>query len=295
MVCGPTASGKTALAVSVARHFNTQIISADSRQFYRETEIGTAKPSAEELAIVTHHFINSNTIFENFSVADFEKAALAKLEELFQSNPIVVMVGGSGLYLQAIYQGFDDIPESDVQERRNWNQFYQEKGLTFLQEQLLKLDPEYYNIVDLQNPQRIIRALEVSSFSGKPFSSFLSKKKKERDFEIIKIGLNPDRKILYDRINYRVDQMTEKGLIKEARQLLPYRHLNALNTVGYKELFDAFEQNTDVKEALEKIKQNTRRFAKRQITWFKKDGEIKWFVSAEVEPVLDYINCSIGL
>ena len=293
-VCGPTAAGKTALAIELAKYFQTEIISADSRQFYRETEIGTAKPSQEELAAVLHHFINSHSIIEKFSVADFEKAALAKLEELFQQHEIVVMVGGSGLYLQAVYQGFDDLPNAEPQERERWNQAYQEFGLEYLQNQLKILDPEYYGQVDLQNPQRIIRALEVSASTGKPFSSFLTKTKKARDFKIIKIGINPERAILYNRINLRVDEMVENGLVKEALNLLPQQHLNALNTVGYKELFEAFDKKTPVKEAIELIKQNTRRFAKRQITWFKKDQEILWFDSPDLQAVLAVLLPLLG-
>ncbi|WP_299284391.1 tRNA (adenosine(37)-N6)-dimethylallyltransferase MiaA [uncultured Mucilaginibacter sp.] len=293
-VCGPTAAGKTTLAIELAKYFQTEIISADSRQFYRETEIGTAKPSTEELAAVPHHFINSHSITENFSVADFEKAALTKLEELFQQHKIVLMVGGSGLYLQAIYQGFDDLPNAEPQEREHWNQAYQEFGLEYLQNQLKILDPEYYEQVDLQNPQRIIRALEISASTGKPFSSFLTKTKKERDFKIIKIGINPERAILYERINNRVDEMVKNGLVKEASDLLPQQHLNALNTVGYKEIFDAFNKKTPVKEALTLIKQNTRHFAKRQITWFKKDQEILWFDSPDLQAVLSVLLPLIG-
>lgn len=288
-ICGPTAAGKTAVAIELAQHFNTEIISADSRQFYRETETGTAKPSALELATVPHHFINSHSITESFSVADFEKAALENLEQLFIKHQIVLISGGSGLYLKAVYQGFDEMPEINPQERAKWNQRYQEFGLSYLQEQLQIFDPEYHKQVDLQNPQRIIRALEVSSSTGKPFSSLLTKTEKERDFKIIKIGINPERSVLYDRINQRVDAMVKNGLVKEAQQLLPYQHLNALNTVGYKELFEAFTENIPVKEAIEKIKQNTRRFAKRQITWFKKDTEIMWFNSADAKPILAYI------
>ncbi|RYE36733.1 MAG: tRNA (adenosine(37)-N6)-dimethylallyltransferase MiaA [Sphingobacteriaceae bacterium] len=288
-VCGPTAAGKTAIAIQLAKKFNTEIISADSRQFYRETEIGTAKPSQIELDSVPHHFINSHSIQDKVSVADFEKSALQKLETLFQQHDVVLMVGGSGLFLQAIYQGLDNLPEISTQEREKWNALYQKFGLNYLQEQLKILDPEYYKQVDLQNPQRIIRALEVSS-NGKPFSSYLTKSKKQRPFKIIKIGINPDRTILYNQINLRVDEMVEKGLVKEALQLQSYQHLNALNTVGYKELFEAFNKNTPVKEAIEKIKQNTRNFAKRQITWFKKDLEIVWFNAADLEPILNYLS-----
>lgn len=293
-VCGPTATGKTAIGIQLAQYFHTEIISADSRQFYKEMEIGTAKPSAEELALVPHHFINSNSIHDRVSVADFEKAALEKLEELFQIYNVVIVVGGSGLFLQAIYQGFDDLPETSLDNREKWNQLYQDFGLSYLQEQLKIFDPDYYQQVDLQNPQRIIRALEVSSSNEKPFSAFLTQNKKARPFNIIKIGINPERSALYNRINQRVDLMVQNGLIKEVQELLPYQHLNSLNTVGYKELFEAFNQNTTVKEALEKIKQNTRRFAKRQITWFKKDQEIRWFDTANLEPILDYLLQLIG-
>ncbi|WP_419801087.1 tRNA (adenosine(37)-N6)-dimethylallyltransferase MiaA [Mucilaginibacter sp.] len=288
-VCGPTAAGKTAIAINLAQHFKTEIISADSRQFYRETEIGTAKPNAEELNSVPHHFINSHSIKDKVSVADFETIALQKLDGLFQKHPVVIMVGGSGLFLQAIYQGLDELPKISDFEREKWNNLYQEFGLNYLQEQLQLLDPEYYRQVDLQNPQRIIRALEVSAV-GKPFSSFLTKNKKQRPFDIVKIGINPDRAILYNQINLRVDEMVENGLIKEASQLQRYQHLNALNTVGYKELFEAFDKKIPIKEAIEKIKQNTRNFAKRQITWFKKDSEIVWFESANIDLILSYLS-----
>lgn len=293
-VSGPTAAGKTALGIELAQYFHTEIISADSRQFYREMEAGTAKPSAEELTVVLHHFINSHSITDQFSVADFEKAAIQKLEELFQTHSVVILVGGSGLFLQAVYQGFDEMPDVDPQEREKWNRLYREFGLDYLQSQLQVFDPEYYNQVDLQNPQRIIRALEVCSSTGKNFSSLRTKNKKERPFKIIKIGISPKRAVLYDRINRRVDTMVENGLVKEALALQPQQHLNALNTVGYKELFEAFNQNIPVKEAIEKIKQNTRRFAKRQITWFKKDPEMVWFESPDMKPVLQYILTLIG-
>ncbi len=292
-VCGPTAAGKTALAIQLAQHFETEIISADSRQFYKETNAGTAKPSDQELNLAQHHFINSHSVSERFSVADFEKAAIEKINQLFQTQSVVIVVGGSGLYLQAIYQGFDEMPDVDFQEREKWNRLYQENGLEYLQTQLKILDPEYYHQVDLQNPQRIIRALEVSS-PGKPFSSLFTKTKKQRNFSMIKIGINPARNVLYDRINQRVDLMVENGLIKEAQELLHCQHLNALNTVGYKEIFDAFNQNTPIKEAIEKIKQNTRRFAKRQVTWFKKDQEIKWFDCADLDLILDYLLPLVG-
>lgn len=293
-VCGPTAAGKTALTVDLAKYFQTEIISADSRQFYQETEIGTAKPSVEELVAIPHYFINSHSITENFSVAAFEKTALQKLEELFQNHQVVLIVGGSGLYLQALYQGFDDLPDTKPEERERWNRLYQEFGLEYLQNQLKNFDPDYYNQVDLQNPQRIIRALEVSSSTGKPFSSFLTKNKKERNFKIIKIGINPERTGLYNRINQRVDEMVKNGLVEEALTLFPNQHLNALNTVGYKELFEAFNKNTPIKEAIELIKQNTRRFAKRQITWFKKDRDILWFDSPDLETVLAAILPLVG-
>jgi tRNA dimethylallyltransferase len=276
VITGATASGKTSLAIQLAKKFKTVIISADSRQFYREMSIGTAKPTDEELASVKHYFINSHSITDSFTVGDFEKEGLRLLAELFQDHDKVIMAGGSGLFIKAVCEGFDDLPEADAGVRKRLNLTFNDHGLGALQEKLKISDPEYYSVVDLNNPQRIIRALEVFESTGKPFSSYRLNTKNYRPFRIIKLGLNWPREILYERINNRVDNMIKQGLIEEVRGLLPYRHLNALNTVGYSELFDYFDGKNTLPLTIERIKQNTRRFAKRQLTWFKKDKEIIW-------------------
>jgi len=277
VIAGPTAIGKTAAAIQLARRFKTVIISADSRQFYREMSIGTAKPTIEELATARHHFINSHAVTESFTVADFEKQSLELLDELFKTKDSVILVGGSGLYIKAICEGFDNIPSVAPEIREKLNSGFAEKGITYLQEKLRVVDPEYYKQVDIQNPQRVIRALEIFEGTGKPFSSYRLAGINTRPFNIIKIGLNLPRDVLYERINQRVDNMMQQGLEDEVKSLLPYRHLNALNTVGYSELFDYFDGNSDLSSAIESIKQNTRRFAKRQLTWFRKDKDINWF------------------
>lgn len=279
VIAGPTAVGKTAAAIKLARQLNTEIISADSRQFYREMSIGTAKPDAEELSQAKHHFIDSHSITENFTVGDFEKQALQLLDELFKTHDDVIMVGGSGLFIQAVTQGFDDLPTANPAIRERLNQLFAERGIEYLQDKLKTADPYYYQEVDLNNPQRLIRALEVFEATGKPFSSYRKAIRNRRPFETVKIALNLPREILYDYINQRVDLMVKRGLIEEVRALLPYRHLNALNTVGYSELFDYFDGKIDLDTAISLIKQNTRRFAKRQLTWFRKDKEIKWVMA----------------
>jgi tRNA dimethylallyltransferase len=277
VIAGPTAVGKTTVAIKLAQQFKTEIISADSRQFYREMSIGTAKPSAEELSQAKHHFIDSHSVTETFNVGDFEKQSLQLLNELFKTHDKVIMAGGSGLFIQAVTQGFDELPVADAAIRNGLNQELSEKGIQFLQGKLKESDPVYYEQVDLNNPQRLIRALEVFQTTGKPFSSYRKATINKRPFHIIKIGLNLPRDILYQRINQRVDVMIDQGLVEEVRSLLPCRHLNALNTVGYSELFDYLDGKTDLNTAIELIKQNTRRFAKRQLTWFRKDKEIKWY------------------
>ncbi|CAN5319960.1 tRNA (adenosine(37)-N6)-dimethylallyltransferase MiaA [soil metagenome] len=276
VISGPTASGKTAAAIQLARHFKTVIVSADSRQLYRETSIGTAKPNEDELAAAQHYFINSHSITEPFSVGDFETECLALLDELFEAHPIVILTGGSGLYIKAICEGFDELPVADAGVRDKLNQELIDKGISSLQERLKIADPVYYHQVDLNNPQRIIRALEVFETTGKPFSSYRKSTINKRPFNIIKLGLNLPRAALYKRINGRVDDMINQGLVEEVRSLLPHRHLNALNTVGYSELFDYFDEKTPLPAAIEMVKQNTRRFAKRQLTWFSRDKEIHW-------------------
>jgi len=282
VIAGPTASGKTAAAIRLAQYFNTVILSADSRQFYKEMSIGTAKPDAEELSAATHHFIDSHSINDLFSVGDFEKQGLALLNELFKVHNVVILVGGSGLYIKALCEGFDDIPQSNEGVRELLNNELAQNGIAPLQQELKSVDPDYYNEVDINNPQRIIRALEVYRSTGQPFSSYRKAAINKRPFRCVKIALDLPRDVLYGRINNRVDIMVEQGLINEVQSLLPYRLLNALNTVGYSELFDYFDGKTDIGKAIELIKQNTRRFAKRQLTWFRKDKEIHWLKPEEV-------------
>ena len=290
IIAGPTAIGKTALAISLAKHFKTEIISADSRQFYREMNIGTAKPSEAELKEVKHHLINSHSVLDQFNAGDFEKESIELINKLFLNHDQVIMVGGSGLFINAVSHGFDQLPIATEEIRNYFNTILEEKGIKFLQDQLKKIDPVYYKEVDIYNPQRIIRALEVFECSGKTFSSLRTNIKKQRPFNIVKIGLNTDRNIVYERINLRVDQMIKDGLIKEVEGLKSFRHLNPLNTVGYSEIFDYLEGKSNREEAIEKIKQNTRRFAKRQLTWFKKSEDIKWYKPDELEPIIQYLN-----
>lgn len=294
VIVGPTAIGKTALAITLAKQFSTEIISADSRQFFREMEIGTAKPSAEELAAVPHHFINSHSIQTLFSTGDFELQALRLISELFKQKDILIMVGGSGLYIDAVCKGLDEMPETDLKVREQLNQLFVAEGLEPVKKQLSQLDPEYFQKVDQSNPQRMIRGLVFVLSTGQKLSSFLTNSKKQRPFKILKIGLNMDRALLYERINLRVDQMMENGLFDEVRGLEQYRHLNALNTVGYAELFDSIEGKITLNEAVDKIKQNTRRFAKRQLTWFRKDDSTAWFEPNQVDAVISYINKNLS-
>jgi tRNA dimethylallyltransferase len=292
VVAGPTAVGKTVAAIELAKHFNTVVVSADSRQFFREMAIGTAKPNVAELATVKHYFIDSHSIAEPFSVGDFEKQGLALLDKLFKTHDHVILAGGSGLYIKAICEGFDDLPTADPSIREKLNQELEEKGIESLQQKLKLADPVYYEEVDLDNPQRIIRALEVFESSGKPISSYRQATVNKRPFNIIKLALNLPREVLYNRINERVNIMVQQGLLAEVSELLPYRHLNALNTVGYTELFDYFDGKTSLDKAIEMIKQNTRRFAKRQLTWFRKDGLFHWFLANDPD-LLDQMISTI--
>ena len=276
-VVGPTAIGKTSLAISLAKHYKTEIVSADSRQFFKEMQIGTAVPSKEELATIPHHFIQHKSIFESYSVGDFEKEAIALLGNLFKKHDFVIMVGGSGLYVDAITKGLDEFPEVDPGVREELNKKLNENGIVELQNQLKLLDETHYAKIDIENPHRLIRALEVCIGSGLPYSSFLNKKNSKRLFKTITIGLKADRPIIYDRINQRVDIMIKEGLTKEARTMYPHRALNALQTVGYKELFNHFDGEWDLYFAISEIKKNTRRFAKRQLTWYRKNENLIWF------------------
>ncbi len=276
-VVGPTAIGKTALSIQLARHFKTEIISCDSRQFYQEMQIGTAVPDADELAAAPHHFIQNRSITEDYNVGQFEKDALEKLSELFKEHEIVIMVGGSGLYVDAVLKGLDHFPDVDDNIRTRLMEDLEEFGIAHLQQQLQSLDPISYHSIAIDNPQRLLRALEVSIGTGTPFSTFKNKPKAPRPFHSIKIGINAERSVIYDRINKRVDLMMEQGLLNEVTKLVPYKHLNALQTVGYKELFMHLENECSLETAISEIKKNTRRFAKRQLTWFKKDPNILWF------------------
>src|SRR6185437_12354032 len=284
VIAGPTAAGKTALAIELAKYYKTVIVSADSRQFYREMSIGTAKPSTKELAAAKHYFINSLSVTEIYTAGDYEKECLELLNTLFENHNVVIIAGGSGLFIKALCEGFDEFPDAKAGIREKLNKEFNDKGITALQERLKIVDPEYFEQVDINNRQRVIRALEVFESTGKPFSSFRKSAVNRRPFNIVKIGLTLPRDILYARINGRVDDMIAQGLLEEVKSLLPYRHFNALNTVGYSEFFDYFDGKTDLASAIELIKQNTRRFAKRQLTWFRKDKEINWFDANEPDP-----------
>ncbi len=290
VIAGPTAVGKTDFAIKLAQYLETEIISADSRQFYKELNIGTAKPSPKELSLIKHHFIGSHSIHDYYNVAQFETEVLNLLDSLFKKYNEVIMVGGSGLYIDAVCNGIDELPDVDEELRQELNEIYEEEGITAIQEKLKFLDPEFYETIDKSNPKRIIRALEVCIATGQKYSEQRSNKNKERSFEIIKVGLNKDREQLYERINLRVDQMVSSGLVEEATGLFESRHLNALNTVGYKELFDHFLGNITLEKAIEKIKTNSRRYAKRQLTWFRKNESYKWFNPNELEEVIDLIK-----
>ncbi len=281
LIVGPTAVGKTAVAVQLAQQFNTEIISADSRQCYREMNIGVARPSAVELATVPHHFIATHSITDEVNAGVFEQYALAKAEELFQQHPVIVMTGGTGLYINAFVAGIDVMPPIPQAIRENIIRTYQEKGLAWLQEAIQQKDPAFWAVAEQQNPQRLMRALEFVEATEQSITTYRSGKKEERPFKVIIIGLEMPRELLNERINSRVDMMMESGLLEEATILFPSRHLNALQTVGYQELFDHFEGKTSLPKAVELIKQHTRQYAKRQMTWFKKNSSIQWVNAAE--------------
>lgn len=294
LVVGPTAVGKTDLCLNLAKKFKTEIVSCDSRQFYREMNLGTAKPTSDELKLVPHHFINSLSIEQDYDVRKFERDALILLDELFSKNKTVIMTGGSGLFADAIVNGLDEMPEVAPEIRAEIISEYEEKGLAFLQEELATNDPEYFKTVDQKNPQRLMRALEIWRGTGKKFSSFRVKSKKERPFEVIKIGLERNREELYARIDLRMDQMIAAGLFKEAEALFGKRHLNALQTVGYSEIFGLLEEKYNKEEAIRLLKRNSRRYAKRQMTWFKKDESIKWFSPENQDEILAYLEDQIA-
>ena len=289
-VVGPTAVGKTAMAIALAKHYRTEILSADSRQFYREMTIGTAKPSPEELAKAKHHFIDSHSVTDTYSAGDFERDALVLLAQLFKIHDVVVLVGGSGLFVRALTEGLDDLPKAPDETRDRLNAEYAQYGLAPLQDRLRAIDPEHYEATDFQNPQRVIRALEVYETTGNPISYYQQKNATKRPFRVVTIGLNTDRALLYDRINARVDRMMASGLLDEAKALLPYKSNPALLTVGYAELFDYLEGQIALEDAVDSIKQNSRRYAKRQITWFKKHGGTTWFEPNDTEGVLRFLD-----
>lgn len=294
VVLGPTGSGKTDLAVALARHFATEIISTDSRQFYRGMPIGTAQPTEEQLATVKHHFIADRLPEEELSAGGYEREALERLESLFKSHDMVVAVGGSGLYIDALCEGFDDLPSDTREVREELMQRLSTEGLEALVEELRVRDEEYWKVVDRRNPARIVRALEVCIASGKPYSTQRTATKRERPFDVVKIGVLWDREELYDRINRRVDMMVEEGLEQEARSVYHLRHLSSLQTVGYREFFDYFDGTTSREEAIELIKRNTRRYAKRQMTWFRRDTSTHWLAPDELDWAITLVEKALG-
>ena len=290
VIVGATGSGKTDLSIGVAEHFGAPIISTDSRQFYRGMAIGTAQPTAGQRARVEHHLVDCLDVTEDFNCGAYERVALERLAELFEKHDTVVAVGGSGLYVKALCEGMDDLPDAEPALRAELMQRLENEGLASLVEQLRELDEVYYNEVDRCNPQRVLRAVEVCLTTGQPYSSLRKGGSKQRDFEIVKVGIDYPREELYDRINRRVDMMMEDGLEAEARAMLPQRHLNALQTVGFSELFDYFDGTISKEDAVELIKRNSRRYAKRQMTWFRRDKDIRWFEKPTAEAVVAYLE-----
>ena len=289
VITGPTAVGKTALCLDIAKYFDIPIINADSRQIYRELRIGTARPTDEEMREVKHYFVGTLGLEDYYSASLFEHQVLELLEKLFKDSDYALMAGGSMMYIDAVCDGIDDIPTIDDQTRAMMKKRLEEEGLSMLCEELQRLDPEYYQIVDRQNPKRVVHALEICTMTGQTYTSFRKREKKQRPFRIVKIGLNRARDELYNRINARVDQMMENGLLKEASEMYPLRDLNALNTVGYKELFEYFNGRWSLEEAVERIKGNTRRYARKQLTWYKKDPQIMWFHPDQKQDIINYI------
>ena len=293
VVVGATGSGKTDLSLRLATHFASPILSTDSRQVYRGIPIGTAQPTAEQLAAVEHHFIASHELDDNFNCGEYEVQALARLEELFHKHDTVIAVGGSGLYIQALCEGMDDLPQADEELRKRLTERLQNEGIESLAADLQRLDPVYYEQVDRCNPSRVLRAVEVCLQTGKPYSSLRTGERRKRNFNIVKVGIDWEREALYDRINRRVDMMIADGLEAEARAVYPLRHLNSLQTVGYREMFDYFDGKISREEAIELIKRNSRRYAKRQMTWFRRDSEISWFSPAGIDEMVVFLENKI--
>jgi len=290
IIAGPTAVGKTDLAIRLARYYGTEIINADSRQVYHEMKTGTAVPSPSQLAQVKHHLVGHRSVHQPYNASCFEMEAIEILDNLFTQRDVVIMAGGSGMYIEAVCHGIDDIPSVDPQIRERLQQEYLESGLAGMQDRLSSLDPEYFHKVDLNNPKRILKALEISEMTGRPYSTFLTGRAKKRNFFPVRLGINIQREELHTRINRRVDLMMENGLVNEARGLYPYRELNALNTVGYKELFDYFDGTCSLDEAVQKIKDHTRQYARRQLTWFRKQKDTKWFLPDGDELIVTFVN-----
>lgn len=290
VIAGPTAVGKTALSLLLAKKFSTEIISADSRQVYREMTIGTAKPTEEELREVKHHFINNLSISQDYDAAQFGSDALSVIHELFKKHQFVIMCGGSGLYIKAVCEGFDDIPEVSESIREDLIAGFNQHGLSWLQDKMLTLDAEHFAKIDQQNPHRLIRALEVKIGTGKSIESFRIKNKLQHDFSIVKIGLELPREVLYERIDVRMDKMIADGLFEEAKALYPFRHKNALQTVGYQEIFDYMDGRYDYDEAVRLLKRNSRRYAKRQLTWFKRDEDFRWFHPYGIDSIISFVG-----
>ena len=293
VIAGATGSGKTDLSIHIAQHYQAPIISTDSRQFYRGIPIGTAQPDAEQLAAVEHHFIASHDLTQDFNCGAYEQEALARLEELFKSHDTVVAVGGSGLYIKALCEGMDDLPEVEPALRSSLAEELKTLGIEAMAERLRELDPAFYEVVDRKNPARVLRALEVCIATGKPYSTLRTGQRRDRPFGIVKVATDMDRATLYERIDRRVDIMIEQGLEQEARAVYHLRELNSLQTVGYREMFDYFDGTTTREEAIELIKRNSRRYAKRQLTWFRRDEEFAWFHPADKEKIIEYIDAKI--
>jgi tRNA dimethylallyltransferase len=294
VIVGPTAVGKTAIAIELAKHYETEIVSADSRQFYREMSIGTAKPSEDELNSVKHHLINSRSIHDEYNVGMFAADAIKSLDKIFKQHDVAILCGGSGMYIDVIKNGMDNLPEKDLKLRSELIKEFQEKGIEVLQKKLMMLDKKFYEEVDRQNPHRMIRAIEICILTRKKYSDLRKRGKQERPFNTITIGIEDDREMVYSKINLRVDNMLENGLLEEARSLYAFRHLNALQTVGYRELFLFFENQLTKLQAINLIKQHTRNYAKRQWTWFRKDKDIKWFKTTATNQIIKYLDASMG-
>ena len=294
VITGPTAVGKTDLCLDIARHYGVPIINADSRQIYKELLIGTARPTEEQMQLVRHYFVGTLSLEDYYSASLYEQQVMSLLEELFRESDYALLSGGSMMYIDAVCNGIDDIPTIDDATRELMKRRLAEEGLQSLCEELQRLDPEYYEIVDRRNPRRVVHALEICVMTGRTYTSFRKREEKQRPFRIVKIGLNREREQLYDRINRRVDEMMAAGLLEEARQMYPRRELNALNTVGYKELFDFLDGRWPLAEAIERIKGNTRRYARKQLTWYKKDPQIEWFSPEQKEDIIRYIDKNYG-